>query len=225
MSSNITPFVATPVSTAPVRGEVHMKMATDFLAAFPIGTLVSLKDFDDYCVSAGLCDPIGALRDNSNPLYAAHLNKRQTIRMNINNGGSCELLGDGQQFQVAVHVVKTTYQVRPIKNQTETLAIALSGTIKSIMRTKVSTVERLCSAHDNNFFKDGIRKNRYDIIMKDVGKFQKRLNLEADYWAAEIEEALADASALVQLEQESQELTAETAALSAPSTDADDRTE
>ena len=129
------------------KGTANMDLALSFLHQFPIGTVLTLEDFDNFLVSENVCGPVG-LRNMSNPTYAAQSTVRNDYRSRINKGGNCDEMEAGKMFRVVVKRHSKTYEVLSVSKAVQKLAANLPERAGSYIGGACNTLLELTSGHD-----------------------------------------------------------------------------
>jgi hypothetical protein len=77
-----------PWGTAnPRRGLNHYELALKFIPKFPLGTLIANEDFDQWGYEVGELGPVSEETQIGSPEWVFHVQQRNQLRSNLNNGG------------------------------------------------------------------------------------------------------------------------------------------
>jgi len=124
------------------RGEVHLNISNAFIKEFPVGSILTLKDFDDWGFAQ---HEYGVINPNS----TQELNDvRNNLRKRVNNGGTADSRMHNECFTVEVLNHGKDYEVREASKQMDISVKELPRQMKNYFNSKKTRINTLTTSSD-----------------------------------------------------------------------------
>lgn len=160
---------------------------THFNKLFPVGTIITVDEFDDWAIDSGLIsDP--NTDDKSSAEWMLLLKERNNTRAALNKiAVQSDLYQADEKFSVEVHVYGESYFVKSINDHLESKATRMPVKVMQSFQTKAKQIETLMNSTDLENLPPETR-----IRVNMVGRSTARLTKTMEFTLNQAQEELED---------------------------------
>jgi hypothetical protein len=159
------------------RGLANLQLALDFVANFPIGTIVRANEFDAWAAQQDLIKVPHPESDKQGDAWKAHLMRRHELRYRINNAGAHPRLRDHGSTPFSFDTVTPgLYEVRqPYQAATRS---NIPSKVASFINTKQKQLAYLMQSEDWTALAPWDRIAA-KTLYRDIAAFKRRIDADA----------------------------------------------
>ena len=165
--------------------------ATSFVRKFPVGTVLTVGEFDDWAINEELINDPGTT-DKQSAQWQLLLKQRNNIRASLNKiATQSELFTPQDRFSVEVLNYGSTYIVKPIADHFESQVYGLPEKVLSTFNTRVNQLKILMDSTDMTKLKDETRL-RISMVARSTERLKRTITFNLHEHKSELEEIFAD---------------------------------
>ena len=164
--------------------------ATQFANRFPIGSVITIGEFDEWCINVGLVDD-PETSDKESAEWQLLLKQRNWTRGDLNKISTGDSFPAEERFTTEVHSYGKSYIVKSVNDQFVASAKNLPQKVMKAFETKYSQLVKLADSTDVEKLPDAVRI-QVKLLTKQSERTQRAIAFTLNEAQVEMEELFAE---------------------------------